>query len=332
MKTTFEDELLAVLTEALEERQRTPSKGFRLGTRRIPRWAAATTVAAAALVIALVVPLLLPGGAGGADPAAAAALHRVALRAAEQPPGPVPNDGQFVYTKTESTQISVYVTGNGPSTNFVFAQPLTLEAWIGTDGSGRALETAGAITFASDEDRAAWVAAGSPALGERDVIDEIYGGGELYFLDTSGLPNDPDALRELIERREIVGGTDGDWQTFSIVGDLLRETSVQPAVRGALYEVAADLPGVEYVGRIHDAAGRPGIAVAYTHEGVRQEFIFDPKTAELLGENYVNVEDGAVDVESGGPGAIYPSGEAGTLFFTATYLGSGITESTGEVP
>ncbi len=105
-----------------------------------------------------------------------------------------------------------------------------------------------------------------------------------------------------------------------------------PAVRGALYEVAADLPGVELVGKVEDASGRPGIAVAYTHEGLRQEFIFDPKTAELLGENYVNVEDNTLDVENAGPGAIYPSGEAGTVFFTATYLASGVVGSTQEQP
>jgi hypothetical protein len=113
----------------------------------------------------------------------------------------------------------------------------------------------------------------------------------------------------------------------------LRETSGQPAVRGALYEVAADLPRVEYVGKIKDASGRPGIAVAYTHDGIRQEFIFDPQTAELLGEDYVLVEDSSVDVESGGPGSIYGlAGPAGTLAYTATYLASGITDSANERP
>src|SRR5439155_2581095 len=115
------------------------------------------------------------------------------------------------------------------------------------------------------------------------------------------------------EQRQIVGGPDGDWETFSIIGDLLRETSVPPVVRGALYEVAADLPGVELVGRVEDASGRPGVAVAYTHDGIRQEFIFDPNTAALLGENDVLVEDSTVNVGRGGAGAIYGGvGPAGT--------------------
>lgn len=328
----FENELLPMLTRALDERREVPVALPRGRVSRRRQWTIGTAVAATALVIALLVPVALPGGSGGADPAAAAVLHRVALRAARQPAVPAPQPGQFVYTKTQSTQTSVYVTGLGPSTNFQFVQPLTREAWIGIDGSGRTYETAGDVSFPSATDQAAWVAAGSPDLGGGDVNDETYPAGGLYYLDTSGLPADPQALQDLIEQRQIVGGPDGDWETFSIVGDLLRETSMPPAVRGALYEVAADLPGVELVGKIEDGAGRPGVAVAYTNEGVRQEFIFDPTTAELLGENYVQVEDTTVDVESGGPGAIYPSGKAGTLFFTATYLGSGITDSTDETP
>jgi hypothetical protein len=225
----------------------------------------------------------------------------------------------------------VYITGNGPATNFVFVQPLTREAWIGVDGSFRLYETTGAVTFPSAADQAAWISAGSPDLGGGDVNDETEPAGG-WYLDTSELPADSQALRDLIEQREIVGGPDGDWETFAIVGDLLRETSVPPAVRGALYEVAADLPGVELVGRVEDGAGRPGIAVAYTHDGVRQEYIFDPKTAELLGENEVRVEDSTIDMENAGPGAIYPSGDAGTVYFTATYLASGITDSTDERP
>ncbi len=82
------------------------------------------------------------------------------------------------------------------------------------------------------------------------------------------------------------------------------------------------------VGRVTDAAGRPGVAVAYTHEGVRQELVFDPRTASLLGERYVLVGDSSIDIESGGPGAIYGmAGPAGTVAFTATYLASGVVDS-----
>jgi len=54
-----------------------------------------------------------------------------------------------------------------------------------------------------------------------------------------------------------VGGPPGDWETFAIIGDLLRETHAPPALRAALYEVAANLSGVEYIGEVKDAVGRP---------------------------------------------------------------------------
>jgi hypothetical protein len=61
------------------------------------------------------------------------------------------------------------------------------------------------------------------------------------------------------------------------------------------------------------------------------ELIFDPTTAELLGWSEVLVADSTVDVESGGPGAIYGAvGPAGTKIFMTTYLVSGVVDSTTE--
>ena len=328
----FEERLLPMLVEALEERRQLPvGRPARPKSAR-RRWALAIGVVAGAAALALVAPTLLPGGPTGANPAAASMLRQVARRAAAQPAEPALGPGQCLYTRTQSVQTSTYVVGNGGQ-NFQFIQPLTRELWVATDGSGRTLEKSGLVTFPTPDDEAAWIAAGSPDLSEGQVTDDTYGPGELLYQDYSDLPTDPGELKTVIEERVIVGGPDGDWETFSIVGDLLRETYTQPAVRGALYEVAADLPGVELVGRVEDAAGRPGVAVAYTHEGIRQEFIFDPQTAVLLGERYVLVDASTVDVESGGPGAIYGLvGPAGTVGYEATYFDPGIVDSLSERP
>jgi hypothetical protein len=223
------------------------------------------------------------------------------------------------------------VVGNG-GTNFSFTLPTTREAWIGPDGSGRLVSRVGEPSFPSPEDRAAWVAAGSPDLGGGKTTDETYGPGKLHFLDVSALPTDPQELQALIEEREIVGGPPGDWETFRIVGDLLRETHAPPALRAALYQVAANLPEVEYLGRMKDAAGRPGLAVASTHDGFRREMIFDPETAELLGEREVLVDPDELTVEIAPdtwPGTIvYGPGETGTVLYSAVYLESGVVDST----
>jgi hypothetical protein len=280
------------------------------------RWRVGVGVAAAAVAIALVVPAILPGGGpGGAEPAAAAALHRAALAAAKQPAAPAPQLGQFVYTKSRSVNIGMWAMGDGQT--FSVTQPVTREAWIGPDGSGRLLQTSGTATFPTPADEEAWRAAGSPDLREGSTTDDAFAAGGLSFVDLSGLPTDPDALLQVIEDRTIVGGPPGDAETFTLIGDLLRETYATPALRAALYEVAASLPGVELIGTVRDASGRSGVAVAYEHDGTRNELIFDPETAVMLGESSVVTEAG-------------PMGPAGTIVWSAVYLASGVVDSTDD--
>ncbi len=330
----FEHAVLELAVGALRARQGSGLDPMR--RRRRPSRRTAVGIAAAGLAIAIALPIALPGGGtGGAEPVAAAVLYKVALRAARQAPDPVPGPGQFLYTKSESFSTHLYVVGDG--TTFLFQQPSSRESWIAPDGSGRLLGISGAVTFPTEEDRATWVAAGSPDLYENLTEDELFDPGELLFADFVDLPTDPEELLDVIERREVIGGPSGDWETFAIIGDLLRETSLQPKVRAALYQVAAELPGVELVGRVQDGEGRSGVAVAYTRRNsdapFRHELIFDPTTAELLGENEVLVADSTVDVESGGPGAIYGGvGPAGTRTFSTTYLVSEIVDSASESP
>lgn len=332
----FEQDVLELALGSFRARQDPRPAPPTRRPRRLRRTVIAIAVAALAIAIAL--PIALPGGGtGGADPVAAGVLHRVALRAAQQLPEPTPGPGQYLYTRSESTSTFLYVVGDGRT--LFFKQPLVRTSWIGPDGSGRILSTAGAVTFLTEQDRATWIAARSPDLCadvcEGQTQDELFGPGELLYENYADLPRDPEELLERIESRELIGGPSGDWETFAIIGDLLRETSLQPQERAALYQVAAELPGVELVGRVMDGAGRPGVAVAYTRTNTdapsRHELIFDPTTAQLLGENQVLVAASTVDVESGGPGAIYGGvGPAGTQSGTTTYLASGVVDSKTE--
>jgi hypothetical protein len=335
LREEFEKHEMPDLWSDVQERRLLPElrqdrPGLSGALRRHP-WRSGLAVAGLAAAVAIALPLVLPGGPGGADPAAAAMLRQVARRAAAQPPQPAPAPGQYVYTKSESSQTYLYVAGSGLR-SFSFTQPLTRESWTGPDGWGRILETGGPISFPSPQDRQAWVAAGSPDLDEASG-DEIFRPEESDYRDYSQLPTDPTELRAMIEDREVESGPPGEGGTFTIIGDLLRETYTSPAVRGALYEVAADLPGVEWVGKTVDGAGRAGVAVAYTHDGIRTELIFDPNTAELLGETEILTEDSRVDVEGAYPGTIYGGwGRAGTIAYQATYLASRVTGSLRERP
>ncbi len=294
----------------------------RHGIRR--RWILAAGVAAAIVAAAVIVPALMTNGPlGGVQSAAAEALSKVAGVAADQQAAATPTAGQFVYTKTRAVwESSWYGAGPQHDQNFSVLMPVVRQAWIGTDGSGRLLETNGAPTFVTQQDRAAWVAAGRPSLGTGQISDEAYGKGGLSYVDLTNLPTDAAQLRTMIEQRKIEGGPAGDAETFTIIGDLLRETYAPPALRAALYQVASELPGVELIGTVKDDAGRSGIAVGYTSHGTRQELIFDPTTAALLGERSVVVDPVKAKMHVA----------AGTVMSLSTYLASGVVDSTSQKP
>ena len=217
--------------------------------------------------------------------------------------------------------------------------PVVRGIWVSPDGSGRIVETRGQPQFLSPADHAGWVEAGSPDLRAGKTSDEVFraqgspepgtpvvaGSPEDYlpYRDLSGLPTDPDALKQLIEERKIEGGPPGDAETFTIIGDLLRETYTTPALRAALYQIASELPGVELVGQVKDPAGRDGIAVAYAEpQGFRHELIFDPQTSALLAERDVLTDPKTADLNAA----------PGTVIGYATYLASGVVDSTSGKP
>jgi hypothetical protein len=301
-------------------------------TRR--RWGMAAAVAAAAVAIAVAVPAVLPGGPGGASPAAARALRRVARVAADQPPEPVPAPGQYLYSRITSEQTSLYVVGNGEP-NFLFSEPLTRESWIGPDGSGRIRETVGQITFPTPQDRAAWERAGRPDVHAGETSDDTYRPGELFWRDLSKFPTNAEELLVVLEKRELVGGDEADWVTFQIIGELLTETNASPKLRGALYEVAANFPGVEFRGRMRDDAGREGISVAYVGGGWRQELVFDPDTSRLIAARWVMLDSEEAGVSVGldtWPGTIIAFGPPGTVAYSVLYFESAVVDSIEERP
>jgi hypothetical protein len=63
-----------------------------------------------------------------------------------------------------------------------------------------------------------------------------------------------------------------------IMGDLLSESPASPALREALYEVAAQIPGVEDLGSYTDPLGRTGTAL----KDDPLEVVIDPATGQVL--------------------------------------------------
>lgn len=103
----------------------------------------------------------------------------------------------------------------------------------------------------------------------------------LSWDDLYALPTDPAQLERNLRAGIDGAGPDDDTELFVIVGDLLRESPAPPALRKALWEVAARVPGVELVGSVTDGAGRIGVAV----ERDTQRYVLDPTDGRLLEES-----------------------------------------------
>ena len=120
----------------------------------------------------------------------------------------------------------------------------------------------------------------------------------------------------MIEDRTVQGGPPGDAETFTIIGDLLRETctprpeSARPCTRSCW-----QLPGVQLVGTVKDETGRSGTAVGYVSHGISNELIFDPQTSALLAERQVATADASWVPD-------------GTVTESTSYVASGVVDST----
>ncbi|HWC49703.1 MAG TPA: CU044_5270 family protein [Solirubrobacterales bacterium] len=249
-------------------------------------------LAGGALAIALLVALssLIFGGSGQVQPAVGQVLRRVADVAAAQPPEPPPGPGQYFYTRSREA----FLTTIGRRSVLT---PRIRQTWIADNGAGRArvVDRSGEV-----EDSAL---TGQP------------------FLDTTGLPTQPRVLRKLIEARKVplVDGPPGEAETFTLVGDMLRDTYLPPAFRATLYRVVAELPTVELQGEVKDPVGRTGIGVAFTDGSTTHELIFDPDTSVLLGEREV----AATRI----PALAVP---AGTEIGSTAYLEQKVVDSVGR--
>jgi hypothetical protein len=243
----------------------------------------AAVVAAVAAAVLLVLGLPSSGPAVGPSPAVAAVLQHLA-RIAARGPSLVPGPGQYLYVDSTNDYPAIAVSPRGEGC-IAYATDHR-QIWIAAGGSGLLRETSGPSTFTSASDRALCL---SPA---RPRITSAGGTSNLWFADQClelGPSNDMQTLSTnprmlLREMRRLEGGSRTPAEDFRHVGDFLRETDAPPALRAALYRVAALIPGVQLLGIVRDHSGRRGLGVAFTSHGVRNELIFNPRTAALLGE------------------------------------------------
>lgn len=259
VRESFEQLLCRDDLDTIERRARQHRRG-RKAVVAVPAVAAVT-------VVALLLPILF---GGTRLPAAAATLRNLANEAARQPDvhlGP----GEYMYSRVEGVW-------NSCTDNVCIPQANVRENWFAADGSGRI------VGF----------------VDGRQLFAENLAPGSNSGLPYPDVPQDRAGLLRFIEAK-AAGDSDVEYRMFVVVGDLLRQSFYRadlyadtPAWRAALFEVAANLPGVTLLGQVEDESGRSGIAVGYTSGDTRHDLIFDPDTSALLGERDVEVNSGTI--------------------------------------
>jgi hypothetical protein len=206
-------------------------------------------------------------------------LAKIAAAAGAQP-SPHVRGNQFSYI---SSWVSYQVCQGGSGSNCVMEKPHETQLWqsvsnqcvtglVREDGQDTPL------TFSSNYLHC-------PYPG--DVHDPTY-----RFL--LRLPTNPQALLSLIER-EMQGQLPRPEEAFTTIGDLIGQAIAPPAVSAALYRAAALIPGVTVVANATDAIGRHGVAVAFTYQGTRTEWIFNRQTLQYLGSRSIDLSNGATN-------------------------------------
>jgi hypothetical protein len=159
--------------------------------------------------------------------------------------------------------------------------------------------------------------------GQPERIRPAVGLGR-FFPNPAAVPTDPDgllaAVYQLVEDPTCspipVGDTVQD-RAFMLIDGML-QTMLPPAVRAALYQALAKIPGVTVTQGATDAAGRRGVAFARaaaiegpgSSEWLRLEIILDPDTHRYLGARHVVTRDHFTpDTPSGSKGTRFRKGQ-----------------------
>jgi hypothetical protein len=264
------------------------------------RVALAACVVAATTAVAVIVPSGDSGRVGAPSARAAETLRHAAAAQVGGLTRPL-RPGEYWYVRTRQAFIGRAAAEQGA---FRYVAPTIREDWEATDGyRGFRSRSAGPLEFPSPRDRARWEAAGRPnvSLGNDG---HIYAGrprpgspsaekpfhiadDELSYADLQALPRDPGDLYERLRSaaEECGCGNSVEDETFNIVADLLRDAPITTDLRAALLRAAALVPGIEFVERERDVAGRTGVAVASDASGMHHVLVFDRESYELLGEN-----------------------------------------------
>jgi hypothetical protein len=154
---------------------------------------------------------------------------------------------------------------------------VTEETWWSVDGSGRRVAHSTTESYGV-------AASGTWGPGDFPATENL-----------TGLSTDPDVLGGQLGARSSPGGASpqpaispGPGQSaesgvlWRAVTDLFEMPNAEPALRWALFQVAADIPGVEMLEDVEDPVGRDAVGLRIVAEGAERTLFFDPATLQPM--------------------------------------------------
>ncbi|RMI45468.1 hypothetical protein EBO15_09655 [Actinomadura harenae] len=223
-------------------------------------------------------------------PVAAVQILQRAADHVDKAPELHPRPGQFLVFDSR-TMNPVDTISNGRAAHYLSRAKRTIWLPVEGDATHGVLWTQGLVPLpypgwpippeAREE-------AGRSSLGKAADVDHRAEWLRNDFAYLSRLPADPAKMYEHLYTH-LGNGSQADAQAWSNVGGMLTEAYMPAPQRAALFRAAAAIRGVTTVGKAVDAAGRTGIAVALVvpGSGIRDEYIFTPKTYQYLGQRSV---------------------------------------------
>jgi hypothetical protein len=346
----------AILAEARAASALQSEASVRVRKRRRGERVFAIGAAACVLAVAGVsVSALLPGRASRTSPsgpvaplgpasASAATVLEKAARTAARQPGPTLRPGELEYVKTIQglTSGGYEADTTGQLVGIRFWQTDTLETWGNLKGVRRRRTDNIRERFFSATDQAI-ARAHHMTLAQLDHTDAsapdhydmIYPAKDPegpgvhppdLFYSWPSLPTKPAALLAALKRQlRSAHGQATPVALFTLISNGPLFNATTPALRSALYEVLAHLPGVELLGQRRDPLGRLGIAIGI--HGKRTSglvTLFDPESAEELETEMV--------FRSPSRNMHIPTFPRGTPISYTVFISRGIVNSISQLP
>jgi len=207
-------------------------------------------------------------------PTAADLLHRIAAAARQSP---TVGTGGYGYISTKDWAMENPNLVDHPGN--LRLQPSEMQKWYKTDdGSVRYVQSGPLWPAAVDSTGGPGQNVGYVCWTEQQTPPPICPVDRLA---------DRDVMREVLTLHgtmEIIDGT-GRESALGAAAGLFHDLVLPPAVRGRLWDVLADLPGITYTGRVTDRGGRTGDAFSVDFDAqtgpARDTLIVDPRTGQL---------------------------------------------------